>query len=100
MSTESIQQVARRRAAAIISRGCGQDHTDRKAAAVFRCSSDSRDSQRKERAANFTSDWMEIEKQRGISVASSVMRFDYREHVINLLDTPGHRDFSEDVIGY
>ena len=44
-----------------------------------------------------TSDWMEIEKQRGISVASSVMQFDYREHVINLLDTPGHQDFSEDT---
>ncbi|WP_338848093.1 peptide chain release factor 3 [Massilia sp. W12] len=44
-----------------------------------------------------TSDWMEIEKQRGISVASSVMQFDYRDHVINLLDTPGHQDFSEDT---
>jgi peptide chain release factor 3 len=44
-----------------------------------------------------TSDWMDIEKQRGISVASSVMQFEYREHVINLLDTPGHQDFSEDT---
>ncbi|MBK4734196.1 peptide chain release factor 3 [Noviherbaspirillum pedocola] len=44
-----------------------------------------------------TSDWMEIEKQRGISVASSVMQFEYRDHVINLLDTPGHQDFSEDT---
>ncbi len=44
-----------------------------------------------------TSDWMEIEKQRGISVASSVMQFEYREHVVNLLDTPGHQDFSEDT---
>ncbi|KIA80664.1 peptide chain release factor 3 [Chromobacterium piscinae] len=44
-----------------------------------------------------TSDWMEIEKQRGISVASSVMQFDYREHTVNLLDTPGHQDFSEDT---
>src|ERR1700726_719282 len=41
-----------------------------------------------------TSDWMEIEKQRGISVASSVMQFEYRDHVVNLLDTPGHQDFS------
>ncbi|MEQ8663392.1 MAG: GTP-binding protein, partial [Gammaproteobacteria bacterium] len=41
------------------------------------------------------SDWMEIEKQRGISVTSSVMQFDYRDRVINLLDTPGHEDFSE-----
>lgn len=44
-----------------------------------------------------TSDWMEIEKQRGISVASSVMQMLYRDHVVNLLDTPGHKDFSEDT---
>src|ERR671915_2070687 len=44
-----------------------------------------------------TSDWMEIEKQRGISVASSVMQMEYRDCVINLLDTPGHKDFSEDT---
>ena len=44
-----------------------------------------------------TSDWMEIEKQRGISVASSVMQMEYRDCVINLLDTPGHQDFSEDT---
>jgi peptide chain release factor 3 len=44
-----------------------------------------------------TSDWMEIEKQRGISVASSVMQMEYRDCTINLLDTPGHQDFSEDT---
>lgn len=44
-----------------------------------------------------TSDWMEIEKQRGISVSSSVMQFDYSDHAFNLLDTPGHQDFSEDT---
>jgi len=44
-----------------------------------------------------TSDWMELEKQRGISVTTSVMSFDYRGHRINLLDTPGHQDFSEDT---
>jgi peptide chain release factor 3 len=44
-----------------------------------------------------TSDWLEIEKQRGISVASSVMQFAYDDCVINLLDTPGHQDFSEDT---
>ncbi len=43
------------------------------------------------------SDWMELEKQRGISVTSSVMQFEYRDHVVNLLDTPGHADFSEDT---
>ncbi len=44
-----------------------------------------------------TSDWMEIEQDRGISVTSSVMQFDYRDTIINLLDTPGHEDFSEDT---
>jgi peptide chain release factor 3 len=44
-----------------------------------------------------TSDWMEIERQRGISVASSVMQMEYRNCVLNLLDTPGHQDFSEDT---
>jgi len=44
-----------------------------------------------------TSDWMELEKQRGISVTSSVMQFPYKDCIINLLDTPGHEDFSEDT---
>ena len=44
-----------------------------------------------------TSDWMELEKQRGISVTSSVMKFTYDGYEINLLDTPGHNDFSEDT---
>src|SRR5574339_594999 len=48
-------------------------------------------------ARHATSDWMEVEKQRGISVTSSVMQFPYKGHVINLLDTPGHQDFSEDT---
>ena len=43
------------------------------------------------------SDWMELEKQRGISVSSTLMQFDYRDRRMNLLDTPGHRDFSEDT---
>jgi peptide chain release factor 3 len=44
-----------------------------------------------------TSDWMEMERQRGISITSTVLQFPYRDHVINLLDTPGHEDFSEDT---
>ena len=44
-----------------------------------------------------TSDWMEIEKQRGISVSTSVMEFDYEGYKINILDTPGHQDFAEDT---
>jgi len=43
------------------------------------------------------SDWMEIEKQRGISVTSSVLQFDYQGYRVNILDTPGHQDFSEDT---
>ena len=50
------------------------------------------------KASNYAvSDWMEIEKQRGISVTSSVMQFEYGGHFINILDTPGHQDFSEDT---
>jgi peptide chain release factor 3 len=48
-------------------------------------------------ARHATSDWMELEKQRGISVTSSVMQFPYQDLIINLLDTPGHEDFSEDT---
>lgn len=44
-----------------------------------------------------TSDWMAMEQQRGISITSTVLQFTYRDHVVNLLDTPGHRDFSEDT---
>ncbi|MEC7924308.1 MAG: GTP-binding protein, partial [Actinomycetota bacterium] len=52
-------------------------------------------SRKSSRAAR--SDWMTMEQDRGISIASTVLQFSYREHVINLLDTPGHRDFSEDT---
>ena len=44
-----------------------------------------------------TSDWMELERQRGISISSTVLQFPYRDHIVNLLDTPGHKDFSEDT---
>ena len=50
---------------------------------------------RQQRAS--TSDWMELERQRGISVSSTVLQFDYRGYCVNLLDTPGHADFSEDT---
>lgn len=51
----------------------------------------------KKTAKHAVSDWMEIEKQRGISVTSSVMQFNYDNYCINILDTPGHQDFSEDT---
>src|ERR1039458_3685297 len=51
---------------------------------------------RKNQSAS-ASDWMELERKRGISVSSTVLQFDYEGHRINLLDTPGHKDFSEDT---
>jgi peptide chain release factor 3 len=48
-------------------------------------------------ARHATSDWMELERQRGISITSSVLQFEFADHKINLLDTPGHQDFSEDT---
>ncbi len=51
----------------------------------------------KKAARHATSDWMAMEKERGISVTSSVMQFTYRNRIVNLLDTPGHADFSEDT---
>ena len=51
----------------------------------------------KKASRHATSDWMELEKQRGISVTTSVMQFPYNNHLLNLLDTPGHADFSEDT---
>src|SRR5438105_2170609 len=48
-------------------------------------------------ARQTTSDWMELERQRGISISTSVLQFDYRGRRVNLLDTPGHNDFSEDT---
>lgn len=51
----------------------------------------------KKTARHAVSDWMEIEKQRGISVTSSVLQFEYENHCVNILDTPGHQDFSEDT---
>lgn len=51
----------------------------------------------KKSSRHATSDWMELEKQRGISVTTSVMQFNYNDCIVNLLDTPGHEDFSEDT---
>ena len=51
----------------------------------------------KKTAKHAVSDWMEIEKERGISVTSSVLQFHYDDYCINILDTPGHQDFSEDT---
>ena len=49
------------------------------------------------RARAATSDWMELERERGISITSTVLQFPYHGHTMNLLDTPGHQDFGEDT---
>ena len=92
------QQVARRRTFGIISHPDAGKTTLTEKLLLFSGAIQLAGTVKGKKTGKFaTSDWMEIEKQRGISVASSVMQFDYRDHVINLLDTPGHQDFSEDT---
>ncbi|MFO1386227.1 MAG: peptide chain release factor 3 [Chitinivorax sp.] len=99
MSLEDIRrEVERRRTFAIISHPDAGKTTLTEKLLLFSGAIQMAGTVKGKKSGKFaTSDWMEIEKQRGISVASSVMQFDYREHVINLLDTPGHQDFSEDT---
>ena len=97
-TTEVAREVARRRTFAIISHpDAGKTTLTEKlllfGGAIFIAGS----VKARKASRHATSDWMEIEKQRGISVASSVMQIEYRDCVINLLDTPGHQDFSEDT---
>lgn len=92
------EQVARRRTFAIISHPDAGKTTLTEKLLLFSGAILSAGTVKGKKSGKFaTSDWMEIEKQRGISVASSVMQFDYHDHVVNLLDTPGHQDFSEDT---
>jgi len=92
------KEVARRRTFAIISHPDAGKTTLTEKLLLFAGAIHIAGSVKSRKASRYaTSDWMEIEKQRGISVASSVMQMEYRDCVINLLDTPGHRDFSEDT---
>ncbi len=96
--SEIAQQVHRRRTFAIISHPDAGKTTLTEKLLLFSGAINIAGSVKARKAARHaTSDWMEIEKQRGISVASSVMQMEYRDCVINLLDTPGHQDFSEDT---
>jgi len=99
MSTSQIQEaVRRRRTFAIISHPDAGKTTLTEKLLLFSGAIQIAGSVKARKASRHaTSDWMEIEKQRGISVASSVMQMEYRDCVINLLDTPGHQDFSEDT---
>ena len=96
--TSFAQEVGRRRTFAIISHPDAGKTTLTEKLLLFSGAIQIAGSVKARKATRHaTSDWMEIEKQRGISVASSVMQMLYRDHVINLLDTPGHKDFSEDT---
>ncbi len=92
------QEVARRRTFAIISHPDAGKTTLTEKLLLFAGAIQIAGSVKARKAARHaSSDWMSIEQQRGISVASSVMQVEYRDCVINLLDTPGHQDFSEDT---
>ena len=96
--TSFVHEVGRRRTFAIISHPDAGKTTLTEKLLLFSGAIQIAGSVKARKASRHaTSDWMEIEKQRGISVASSVMQMLYRDHVINLLDTPGHKDFSEDT---
>ena len=98
LMSELTSQVQRRRTFAIISHPDAGKTTLTEKLLLFSGAIQIAGSVKARKASRHaTSDWMEIEKQRGISVASSVMQMEYRDCVINLLDTPGHQDFSEDT---
>ncbi len=98
LMSEIAKQVRRRRTFAIISHPDAGKTTLTEKLLLFSGAINIAGSVKARKAVRHaTSDWMEIEKQRGISVASSVMQMEYRDCVINLLDTPGHQDFSEDT---
>ncbi|NND54839.1 MAG: peptide chain release factor 3 [Gammaproteobacteria bacterium] len=97
--TETLQEeVARRRTFAIISHPDAGKTTLTEKLLLYGGAIQEAGAVKARRASRHaTSDWLEIEKQRGISVSSSVMQFEYSDHIVNLLDTPGHEDFSEDT---
>src|SRR5699024_1365535 len=96
--TQLTDEIARRRTFAIISHPDAGKTTLTEKFLLFGGALKLAGSVKSRKAARHaTSDWMEMEKERGISITSSVMQFPYRERVVNLLDTPGHADFSEDT---
>ena len=98
MSTELEREVARRRTFAIISHPDAGKTTLTEKLLLYGGAIHLAGSVKARRARRHaTSAWMELEKERGISVTSSVLQFPYRGHAVNLLDTPGHQDFSEDT---
>ncbi len=98
LSEESLREVKRRRTFAIISHPDAGKTTLTEKLLLFGGAIRMAGEVKGRKAQKFArSDWMEIEKERGISVTTSAMQFDYGGHRINILDTPGHQDFSEDT---
>jgi peptide chain release factor 3 len=96
--TRVSNEAARRRTFAVISHPDAGKSTLTEALALHASAIDTAGAVHgKSGRAGVTSDWMEMERKRGISITSAVLQFSYRDHVINLLDTPGHGDFSEDT---
>jgi peptide chain release factor 3 len=96
--SELLQQIARRRTFAIISHPDAGKTTLTEKLLLFGGAIKMAGAVKSKRAARHaTSDWMKLEQERGISVTSSVMQFEYKDYIVNLLDTPGHADFSEDT---
>jgi peptide chain release factor 3 len=96
--SEHAQEIARRRTFAIISHPDAGKTTLTEKLLLYGGAvqlAGSVTARKNERATS--SDWMELERKRGISISSTVLQFDYRDYCINLLDTPGHKDFSEDT---
>lgn len=98
MNSKIEQECARRRTLAIISHPDAGKTTLTEKLLLYGGAKDLAGNVRdRKNARDTSSDWLELEKQRGISVSSTVLQFDYDGYRINLLDTPGHRDFSEDT---
>ena len=98
MNYSTVEEIKRRRTFAIISHPDAGKTTITEKLLLYGGAIHQAGSVKARKAARHaTSDWMEIEKKRGISVTSSVMQFEYDGCHINILDTPGHQDFSEDT---
>lgn len=98
MSAEILNAVKRRRTFAIVSHpDAGKTTITEKVLLYGQAIQEAGTVKGKKSGKHVTSDWMDMEKERGISITTSVMQFPYLDHTINLLDTPGHADFSEDT---